>query len=77
MISSFDGNAEYDYLFKFLIVGDSNVGKTCLLVRYTMDEFTEHTNKTIGIDFNIKTVRLNNKTIKLQIMMPTLLNLQQ
>ena len=59
---------KYDYLFKLLIIGESGVGKTCLLLRYTDDSFTANHLTTIGIDFKIKIVPLpNNKLVKLQI----------
>ena len=59
---------KYDYLFKLLIIGESGVGKTCLLLRYTDDSFTANHLTKIGIDFKIKIVPLpNNKLVKLQI----------
>ncbi len=58
---------EYDYLFKVLLIGDSGVGKSCLLLRFADDTYTESHISTIGVDFKIKTVELDNKIIKLQI----------
>jgi Ras-related protein Rab-1A len=58
---------EYDYLFKILIIGDSGVGKSALLNRYCDDAFTENYISTIGVDFKIKTFKINGLTIKLQI----------
>jgi Ras-related protein Rab-8A len=58
---------KYDYLFKILIIGESGVGKTCLLLRFTEDSFTTTFLTTIGIDFKIKIINLENKLIKLQI----------
>ena len=58
---------KYDYLFKLLIIGESGVGKTCLLLRFTDDSFTATHLTTIGIDFKIKIINLENKLIKLQI----------
>ena len=60
-------NHKIDYLFKLLILGESGVGKTCLLLRYVDDSFTANQLTTIGIDFKIKIIKLKNKLIKLQI----------
>ncbi|KAH8256709.1 hypothetical protein KR038_011051 [Drosophila bunnanda] len=57
----------YDLLFKLLLIGDSGVGKTCVLFRFSDDAFTSTFISTIGIDFKIKTVELRGKKIKLQI----------
>jgi len=59
--------AAYDYLFKLLLIGDSGVGKSCLLLRFSDDAFTPSFITTIGIDFKIRTVELEGKRIKLQI----------
>jgi len=58
---------EYDYLFKLLLIGDSGVGKSCLLLRFADDTYTESYISTIGVDFKIRTVELESKVIKLQI----------
>jgi Ras-related protein Rab-10 len=57
----------YDLLFKLLLIGDSGVGKTCLLFRFSDDAFNTTFISTIGIDFKIKTIELGGKRIKLQI----------
>lgn len=57
----------YDYLFKLLLIGDSGVGKTCLLFRFAEDSFNNSFISTIGIDFKIRTIDLDGKKIKLQI----------
>jgi len=57
----------YDYLIKLLMIGDSGVGKSCLLLRFSDESFTTSFITTIGIDFKIKTIELDGKRIKLQI----------
>ncbi|XP_017436284.1 ras-related protein RABD1-like isoform X2 [Vigna angularis] len=58
---------EYDYLFKLLLIGDSSVGKSCLLLRFADDSYVDSYISTIGVDFKIRTVDLQGKTVKLQI----------
>merc|ERR1712060_259249 len=58
---------EYDYVFKLVLIGDSGVGKSCLLLRFADDSYTESYISTIGVDFKIRTIQLDGKTIKLQI----------
>ncbi|EDO41018.1 predicted protein [Nematostella vectensis] len=57
----------YDFLFKLLLIGDSGVGKTCVLFRFSEDAFNSTFISTIGIDFKIRTIELDGKKIKLQI----------
>lgn len=59
--------SKYDHLFKLLIIGESGVGKTCLLLQFTEGSFTSNHLTTIGIDFKIKIINLEEKQIKLQI----------
>jgi len=58
---------EYEYLFKLLLIGNSGVGKSCILMRYADNSFTENFFNTIGVDFKIKTISLNDQVIKMQI----------
>nr|XP_048312122.1 ras-related protein Rab-13 isoform X2 [Myodes glareolus] len=57
----------YDHLFKLLLIGDSGVGKTCLIIRFAEDNFNSTYISTIGIDFKIRTVEIEGKRIKLQV----------
>ena len=67
MASAKSSNKPFDVLVKLLLIGDSGVGKSCLLLRYSDDKFTTSFITTIGIDFKIKTIRLDNKKVKMQI----------
>lgn len=57
----------YDILIKLLLIGDSGVGKSCLLLRFCEDQFTPSFITTIGIDFKIRTIDLDGKRCKLQV----------
>ena len=57
----------YDYLFKILLIGDSGVGKSCLILRFAENMFIDSYISTIGVDFKIKTISLFGKIVKLQI----------
>lgn len=58
---------DYDYLFKLLVIGDSGVGKSSLVQRFADDTFVDTYISTIGVDFKIKTVMIQDKKVKLQI----------
>lgn len=58
---------DYEFLFKLLLIGNSGVGKSCILMRYADNSFTENFFNTIGVDFKIKTITLNDQVIKMQI----------
>ena len=62
-----DNKMEHNYIFRICILGDSNVGKTSLLSRYTDKIFKESYNNTIGVDFKIVTLKYNDIIIKLHI----------
>ena len=56
-----------DFLFKLVLIGDTGVGKSCILLRFADDAFTESYISTIGVDFRFRTIKVENKTVKLQI----------
>lgn len=58
---------DYDYLFKLLLIGNSAVGKSSLLLRFSDNVFNESFLPTIGVDFKIRTFDLSGKTVKLQV----------
>ena len=58
---------DYDHLFKLVLIGDSGTGKSCLLLRFADDAFTDSYITTIGVDFRFKTIPVEQKTVKLQI----------
>lgn len=57
----------YDYLFKIVLIGDSGVGKSNLLSRFTRGEFSLESKSTIGVEFATKNIAIDNKVIKAQI----------
>eukprot|EP00931_Biecheleriopsis_adriatica_P123980 TRINITY_DN99052_c0_g1_i1.p1 TRINITY_DN99052_c0_g1~~TRINITY_DN99052_c0_g1_i1.p1 ORF type:complete len:198 (+),score=47.78 TRINITY_DN99052_c0_g1_i1:163-756(+) len=58
---------EYDHFVKLLLLGDSAVGKSSLLMRFCEDKFDTNFVLTIGVDFKWKIVQHNGKTVKLQV----------
>ncbi|KAI5610742.1 ras-related protein Rab-15, partial [Silurus asotus] len=58
---------QYDVLFRLLLLGDSGVGKTCLLCRLTDNEFLSPHISTIGVDFKMKTIEVNGLKVRIQI----------
>ena len=59
--------ADYNYLFKYIIIGDSNVGKSCLMMQFVERKFKSFIDPTIGVEFGSKKISANDSTIKLQI----------
>ena len=57
---------DYDYVFKVLLIGDSGVGKSSLLMRFSDDVFTGNFLPTIGVDFKIRTIQAEGSVVKLQ-----------
>ena len=62
-----DYSSEYDYIYKILIIGDSGVGKSSILLNFTKNIFTDSFISTIGVDFKVKTISIEDKIVKLQI----------
>lgn len=58
---------EYDYLFKILLVGNSGIGKSCLLSRFIDNQYIDKYVFTVGVDFKIKNMTIDNKTCKIQL----------
>ena len=58
---------DYDYLFKVLLLGDSGVGKSSLILRYTDETFNSKLVNSIGVDFKMKKKEIDGKIIKIQI----------
>jgi|688.fasta_scaffold201594_4 Ras-related protein Rab-1A len=60
-------NIEYNYIFKIILVGNSNVGKSSIILRFTDGTFSEDFVSTIGLDFRNKILNIDDRQIKLQI----------
>ncbi|CAI0437665.1 unnamed protein product [Linum tenue] len=58
---------EYDYLFKIVLIGDSGVGKSNLLSRFTRNEFCLESKSTIGVEFATRTLQVEGRVVKAQI----------
>ena len=58
---------DYDYLFKVVLIGDSGVGKSNLLSRFTRNEFSLESKSTIGVEFATRSLTVDGKVIKAQI----------
>ncbi|WVN86838.1 uncharacterized protein L203_102012 [Cryptococcus depauperatus CBS 7841] len=57
----------YDYLFKFIVIGEAGTGKSCLLYQCIHEEFKENSAHTIGVEFSSRTLRIGDRNIKLQL----------
>ena len=64
------GKRNYDYLLRIIVIGESKVGKTSLILRYTKDIFPENNIENFYIDFLIKTIIMDDNLIKVQTMDP-------
>merc|ERR1712010_419707 len=61
------GSENYDYLFKFILIGNTGTGKSCILHRFTERKFMPRSNHTIGVEFGTKLINIGGKNIRLQI----------
>ena len=66
-MSSRSSSGLYDHMFRYIIVGDMAVGKSCLLLQFTDHKFRHQHELTIGVEFGGKTIEVKNKNIKIQI----------
>lgn len=66
-LSKMSKDDEYDHLFKVVLIGDSGVGKSNLLSRFTRNEFNLESKSTIGVEFATRSIQVDGKTIKAQI----------
>ncbi|CAN9508237.1 unnamed protein product [Ophioblennius macclurei] len=57
----------FDFLFKIILIGDSNVGKTCVVQNFKSGFFSEKQQNTIGVDFTVRTVDIEGKKVKMQV----------
>lgn len=57
----------FDFLFKIILIGDSNVGKTCVVQNFKSGIFSEKQQNTIGVDFSVRTVDIEGKRVKVTV----------
>lgn len=66
-MGAYRADDDYDYLFKVVLIGDSGVGKSNLLSRFTKNEFSLESKSTIGVEFATRSIHVDDKIIKAQI----------
>ena len=66
-MGAYRADDDYDYLFKVVLIGDSGVGKSNLLSRFTKNEFSLESKSTIGVEFATRSIRVDEKVVKAQI----------
>uniref|UniRef100_A0A803TFG7 RAB19, member RAS onco family n=1 Tax=Anolis carolinensis TaxID=28377 RepID=A0A803TFG7_ANOCA len=57
----------FDYLFKIILIGDSNVGKTCVVHRFKSGQYHTKQQNTIGVDFTVRPIEIDGKKVKIQV----------
>jgi Ras-related protein Rab-14 len=60
-------NYNYSYIFKYIIIGDMGVGKSCVLHQFTEKKFMADCPHTIGVEFGTRIIEVSGQKIKLQI----------
>ncbi|KAL3519901.1 hypothetical protein ACH5RR_018050 [Cinchona calisaya] len=66
-MGTYRADEDYDYLFKVVLIGDSGVGKSNLLSRFTRNEFSQQSKSTIGVEFATRSIQVDDKIVKAQI----------
>jgi len=66
-MGAYRADEDYDYLFKVELIGDSGVGKSNLLSRFTRNEFSQQSKSTIGVEFATRSIQVEDKVVKAQI----------
>ncbi|KAL8223697.1 hypothetical protein R6Q57_019172 [Mikania cordata] len=66
-MAAYKSDDDYDYLFKVVLIGDSGVGKSNLLSKFTRNEFSLESKSTIGVEFSTRSIRVDDNVIKAQI----------
>ena len=56
---------DYHYLFKYILIGDANVGKSCLMMQFIENKFKSFLDPTVGVEFGAKQVEIDDRKIKL------------
>ncbi|CAH1265941.1 RAB43 [Branchiostoma lanceolatum] len=67
MSTLLENDDSFDFLFKIVLIGDAGVGKTCVVQRFKSGTYMERCGSTIGVDFTMKTVVIDDKRVKLQV----------
>ena len=57
----------FDFLFKIILIGDSNVGKTCVVQNFRSGLFSEKQQNTIGVDFSVRTLDIEGNKVKVSV----------
>ncbi|KAH0889448.1 hypothetical protein HID58_051877 [Brassica napus] len=66
-MGAYKSEDDYDYLFKVVLTGDSGVGKSNLLSRFTKNDFSHDSRSTIGVEFATRSIKVDDKIVKAQI----------